>query len=372
VLTICGSLALSALLIGCRVYDPALAESDGAVDPTPCEPHVPPPRPTGADTDVAVELSIAMRMAVLDQDGDRWRDIGFDLDGYCTDAPLFASECAPPAGTRPEPDGHFGIDNVFGSRFYPLVALARPGFEEDAERTLEEGRGNPMFRMLGWNGTRDDPRVDVHVMHVAVAAPGPTDEPPATAPDRATSRPTWDGRDWVWARSDGFLGGAIDRPIVRDDNAYVAEGVIVARLPDRIDIVFPSQEGAGLVVRLTDGLATGLINADGTGLEWITVAGRWAINDVLDLARAIGFCAGTRDYELLVGQLDRSADVRSIRSTAGEGVSCDAVSLGVSTVGTRVRLAGLVDGDPYLDVCGSIADGGVADAGVGADGAAGD
>ena len=94
----------------------------------------------------------------------------------------------------------------------------------------------------------------------------------------------------------------------------------------------------------------------------MVVSGRWSIDDLILTAANIGVCEGTSDYNILTRTLDRIADVRSTPGTGGEDVECNAISVGVEfEVGTRVRIAGLAEGPPLADLCGTGVDGGVPD-----------
>jgi hypothetical protein len=360
--------AAAGAIAGCQVYDPGLVNArDAGRDagpPGPCGSRRPPPRPTGADTG-GTDIAFALRQVVLDQ-GAGWVDIGFDVDGLCTRVPTLARECAAPDGADPPVDGNDGIDNVFGQLLFPTVSLVTPDLEETARAEQERGRGLPILRIFGWNGEPDDPRVDVHVVQAVFGAPGgPETTPPPPPMDPSTSLPTWNGDDWFWVRRDAFVGDDLTRPLLRDDNAYVAGGLVVVRLPDRIDVVFPAMD-YGVLVRLTDAIAVGRISADRTTLEDVVVAGRWSVNDLLSTARNIGVCPGSAQYNILLNQLDHIADVRSTAGTGGPGTMCDAVSLGVGFTGTRMRVAGLADGVPLADLC-AMMDGGMPDAGTSGD-----
>jgi hypothetical protein len=365
----------------CAVYDPKLVERDaGGMDaPEDAGPAMgsrqPPERPSTPDDGVDIgEVAFGLREVVLDQPGGLWRTIGFDLDRrYTTDATN--TECTPPARVAPPVDGEEGIDNVFGASLYPLVELTVPGLEATARAAQEAGNGLPVLRIRRWNGTNEDSRIDAVVTTTVfttsaegagpdippiVEIRGPRDVRIAGEPAPA---PAWDGEDWAWVRSDSYVGGDLSRPLIRDDNAYVVDGHVVMRLPAGIDILFPADD-TGVLVRLTQAVAVGRIDQDGN-LENVVVAGRWSIVDLLSTAENVGICRGTPQYNILEGQLNRIADVRREPPRPGDPVlECDALSLGVTFRGTRIRIAGLTDGAPVLNQC--IRDAGVpmTDAGV--------
>ena len=360
------------------VYDPALVTRDGS---TACELSHPPPRPP-ADTDGpdGPDMAFGLRDVVLNQVRGAWRDYGYDLDDQCTTAPEFLSDCRPPAGSNAPLDGPGGLDNSFGESLYPLVASAVGDLEATARAAQHAGRGLPVLIIRGWNGQRTDPRIDISITQAVFGTPGGPDDtaPPEVVIESPTSRhfpggaevppPAWDGNDWFWVRSDSFVGGDLDRPLIRDDNAYVVDGTFVITLPSRIDIVFPADE-VGVLVRLTGARATGQLTEDGLTMERSTVAGRWAIADLLYTAENVGVCEGTAEYRVLDDALERIADVRSDPSTGGMGLECDAISIGVGFTARRIRVAALTEGPPLGNVCASRTDGGMmsSDAGVPAD-----
>lgn len=327
-------------------------------------------------------MAFGLRNVGLDQ-GSEWENIGLDLDGICTVAGNLVGECV--SGGPIQRDGRDGIDNVFGSDLYPLVAAAVPGLEATARAAQDEGWGLPILYVRGWNGTPDDPRVDVAIF-AAVFSTSVDGATPDVPPDVTIRSPTdyelasggpvplpvWDGNDWTWVRDDAFVADDFDRPVLRDDNAYVSGGSLVARLPSRVDIIFPT-DNVGVLVRVSDATAIAVMNPDGISLDAVTVAGRWSITDLLTTAENIGICRGTGQYEILQAQLDRIGDLRSMPPMPGdEGLPCNAVSVGVTFTGTRLRVVpdGLTPGLPLVDLC--ALDGGVGDGGAGSDAGATD
>lgn len=361
-----------AVLAGCQVYDPTLLERDAGRDGGAggtCVGRRPPPRPTTPDGDNVPEIYFGLRDVVLDQEeGSLWAQLGYNLDGYCTGQPVFASACQPGRGaTRPPPDGEEGIDNVFGSDLFPLVEVVTPGLEATARAAQMEGVGLPVMRLRNWNGEPNDPRVHVTITQAVVTVPPESD---GSVPEieivdfraqlpggGAAPPPAWEGEDYVWVRADTFLSGDVEEPLVYDDNAYVVDRHVIIRLPDRIEILFPADD-VGVMVRLTGGLAVGRINEAGTMLEDIVVAGRWGTVDLLRTAENVGVCMGTTEYNVLRSQLDGIVDVRSDVGSDGTGVECDAISLGVGFTGFRLQLGGVAAGRPLVSACDVRPDGG--------------
>jgi hypothetical protein len=366
-----GPTACAAALVlaaGCQVYDPSLVPPDAGGQGGECEGRRPPARPTGADGPDGEDMVFGLRDVVLDQEADgRWARLGYNLDGYCTGAPDFALGCTlPPGGGRPSQDGEDGIDNVFGKDLFPLVDGVVDGLEEASRARQMEGLGLVVMGLRDWNGLPDDPQVHVTISQsVDTVAAAAGDPPPAvvfvnheaTLAGEPAPGPAWDGNDYVWVREDTFLAGNYDDPLVFDANAYVAGNVFVARLPERVEILFQG-DGVGVMVRLTGGIATGRITDDRMGIDDVMVTGRWSVLDLLRTAENVGVCVGTIEYNFLRSRLEALVDVSS-DPAADRSTLCNAISLGVGFTGRRLRLGGVVEGPPLGNTCSELPDGGV-------------
>jgi len=355
-------------LLGCNVFDPSLVE--GEVDlgePTDLStPEVDmrsldglrkvPSRPSGEDGGSIEPVLFALRDVMLNQDGDRWREIGLDLDDLDTQLPDVEVECVPPDDSaEPQLDGEEGIDNVFGAELFPVVSLAVTDLQARARENHLAGLGTILLRASEWNGTANDPRLTIELTQAAAgtsADPGAvefdgfdlvnvSDGLPAPAPE-------WDGGDHFFARDDTYFGG---EPLVRDDNAYIADGVVVMRLPDRVNILFFVGADAGINVRLTDAYAFATLDDEQMNLTTATVAGRWRTIDLIESGDNIGVCVGSAERTIVENQLAKIADVRSTPDTGGPGVACDAVSLGVEFTGVRASFADLGPSRPLPNPC---------------------
>jgi len=314
------------------------------------------------DTSLPTEVAFGLRDVVLNQTADMARMTGYDLDDRCTDATNRDTECTPAMGAPVALDGIEGIDNQFGAVLYPLIDATIMGLEARARAAQLAGNGLPILRMRGWNGTINDPLVDVTITAAVFSTAGTNQmTPPAVmimdpthhtlANGSPVPAPAWDGQDFAWVRDDSFVGGDLETPLVRDQQAYVVNGLVVAHLPERVDIVFPT-DTVGVLVRLTDAVATGQLSADGTMLSNVIVAGRWSTTDLLSTAENVGLCRGTAQYSILQSQLARDADVRSTSPRPGDPMlDCDALSLGVGFTGYRMRIAGLTHGLEITDLC---------------------
>jgi len=327
-------------------------------------------------------LDFLLKDVVLKQEGDSWRDIGFDLDHLNSTGDEPVVECVPPHRTaRPEVDGTEGIDNAFGHQLFPLVSLVVTDVDLTARMSEEEGLGAIFLRIRGYNGLADDPRVDVTVAQTVFGTPGSPDDtaPPVLdvhdyqgyLPDGSLAPfPAWDGNDWFWVRAESFAAGDESRPRIQDNNAYVVDHQLVLHLPDGVEIVFPGPT-QGVAATITDGVIVGRISEDFTSLGPVIIAGRWPVPAILETAQALDVCPGDTQYGLLSDQLDNVADIRTGVGTGGPDVPCDAISIGVQFMGFRGRWAGLTPGQALPNQCDlRMMDGGVGDAG--ADSGAGD
>lgn len=310
---------------------PCTAGDGGVVGAPPgCVPARPNVRPVCADDGSTVgSRYFALRDVIVDQGADLWRTLGWDLDGDCTDAlsPMPVSECTPPGSGAPT-DGLNGIDNAFGAEIVPQFLTYVPEFLTSPEGGIENGKNVPIVTLENWNGRADDPRVLVALAYTIDMVPAGTPIPDGgVTPDNSFPVPVWDGRDVAYVSSSAFTSGG--RSILFDDNAYVAGGMIVARLPDRADLDLPAASGT-VRARLTDFRFTAQLSAAGDALTTIRLTGRWPEADLLSYLDDVGICPGTPandafrvGFQLL---LSRTMDVRATPGTGGPGVNCDAVS----------------------------------------------
>jgi hypothetical protein len=170
-----------ALLSGCNVYDASLVPRDAGMDAgadasTSCPPlAAPPTRPSRLD-DGTDEAVFALRHITLNQDGDRWRTIGYDLDGLCSGPAEAPVECTPMSGgANASLDGDHGIDNAFGRAITPLLLAAYPTLEMEAQMYQDYGLGTLILRIRNWNGEANDSRVHAILTQSTYGTPGTAD-----------------------------------------------------------------------------------------------------------------------------------------------------------------------------------------------------
>jgi hypothetical protein len=334
---------------GCEAFDETLLNPPD-VGPG-CDLNRPPSRPDGDGSgDDGETYFFAIRDLLIDQRDDRWRTIGYDLDGICSQEPDVRVECrAPSMSAPPAPDGERGLDNALGKELLPIVLVALPGISEEIRGFQDFGIGVTLVEITGWNGMSDDARVEATMSQSIF---GTTREPPPVESwsitdleltiNGETYPPAgWEGEDIWFARDDNFLDGNPDRPRVRDDNAYVANDTLVMTLPDRFPITFGGDQRAASFF-LTDVVATVKISPDRMSVEETVIAGRFATLDFLSAMGPAGICPGSEDYMSVERLLDLAADIRAMPGSGGPGATCDAVSVGLLfESGMRAHFGGI-------------------------------
>lgn len=370
-----------ALVAGC---DRALiVQRDGGMDAGAAArgAHLP-ARPDVADED-GPERVYALRDPLLSQQPDRWRTLGWDLDGRCTEPPIARDagasdggasdggavdagardagapepwagwdlECTPrrPASAGPVVDGDACRDNSFGA--YVTLALAALPTDVQASASARMARGELalIVRVRGWSGREDDPRVEVDVFPTVYGAP-------AGGMRGAPLR--WDGTDELWLAREGFSSLDADQAVIRDPQAYVAGGRLVMRLPTRADFDFASDEVI-LRLRVTDATITARVDPDpAAGLSDVTISGRWPLADLFAQLPWLGLCPGDPADDaiarLVRDGLEPAADVASEPLAPGSPLSpCEAISVAIGMTGYPARIGGVAPFERPPGVCAS-------------------
>jgi hypothetical protein len=362
----------------CSPFDPGLLPPEDDTVAVGCTDgsNAPPARPpessaSDAGTDVP-DFWVALRDVLLDQGDNQWADIGYNIDNRCTDASNAATttECIPVEGRAHEVDGTRGIDNSFGHNLFPLLDLAFEGLDLTAIAAELRGLGNPLLRVRGWNGTLNDNRVQIILTQSVFGTPSNEGAPPdvfvigsaafldaeGTIP---APEPIWDGTDYFWGRDDTFAVPAaapdLDAAtaLVVDNNAYVANGLLVATIPDGAEILLVG-DGLGTSVRLSGTVATfsiGALKLDGAASTTVTIAGRWGYTDLLRTAESVGVCPSSPTYRTLQTQVTAMQDVLLDPRPDNQGTLCDAVSLGITFEAYPANIGGLALGQDLPNAC---------------------
>jgi len=290
------------------------APPDGVSADGTCVLARPPTEPIGCEdpADSLEPIVVALRDPIF---GDRMT--GYDLDGYCSGAEGEPTGCTPNEDFKaPDPMG--GIDNVFGVALWEGILIIDSSIGARAAAALEAGDLNIMVRIEGWSGEPRDPRVEVTVAVAAATMPSP---------------PAWDGSDVFQPAESFFEEGDPDRPIAFDDNAYVADGILVAQLPDRIPLGFDTGDRQ-LELKLTQPrLTMSLLGANAYTDAVLT--GRWSQSEARAAAPLLGLCMGSTDPVIqaqrnaYMSAIDRFADIRESSSDTNPALPCDALSFAI-------------------------------------------
>lgn len=332
-----------------------------------------PERPETGDAS-GEERTYVLRDPILAQQPDRWRTLGWDLDGRCTAPPsdgddgggidggavdggavdggLWAGwdlECTPrrPSSAGPVIDGDECRDNAFGAYVSVALAALPTDVEEQASVRMARGEYAIFVRVRGYDGTEDDPLVEVDVWPTVYGAP---------AGGMRGDALRWDGTDELWLAREAFSSLEDDAAIIRDTQAYVAGGLLVMRVPTRVDFDFASDDVL-LRMRITDATITGRIEPDpAAGLREVTISGRWPLADLFEQLPWLGLCPGDPGDEavarLIRDGLEPAADVAS-EPVIGSAplVPCEAASLAIGFTGYAARRGGVTSFERPPGVC---------------------
>jgi len=144
------------------------------------------------------------------------------------------------------------------------------------------------------------------------------------------SPPAWDGSDVFQPAESFFEEGDPTRPIAFDDNAYVADGTLVAELPDRIPLSFDTGDRR-LELRLTEPRLTMSILGPAAFSDAV-ITGRWSQSEARAAAPLLGLCMDSSDpvvqaqRNAYMSAVDRFADIREESSDTNPALPCDALS----------------------------------------------
>jgi hypothetical protein len=167
-----------------------------------------------------------------------------------------------------------------------------------------------MVRIEDWNGLANDERVMVtFAVGADVAGRG---------------LPDWTTGDVTVEPADGFFNAG-GMPLARDLTAYVADGKLVAVIPESLPFDFAA-EGRRLSIALRD--ARLVIGLTPEGPTDFTVYGRWSVAEATAAVELLAPCpADAAIRTAAVNLLNRAADLRSDRTEDGTGLACNAISL---------------------------------------------
>lgn len=300
---------------------------------SPCPPQI-------ADTTEDIgEVVFAMRTMRFGMDAtkpDDWKSLGLDLDCMATAAngEPFACKRAASANSQVVEDGLLGRDNSFARNVGGLVVLLESwGMVNNVELTqneyCEQGHNSILIGIKSWNGLPNDSRVDV-AMYLSR---GVYDEA-----GQVEIPAKWDGNDpWSVDTTSLTVG---DSPKFLDDAAYVSDNVLVAHLPDGVQITF---EGTSTALELalnkstismrlsddrktaTDGLFTGVWGA------------QTALASMSSFAEQSGICSDNGAFPTLIQIVSNAPDAR-LDLIPKPDLACNAISFSMGFTAGSAKL----------------------------------
>jgi hypothetical protein len=295
-----------------------------------CVHAIPPERPdTGTDDVTPIEFVNAvdeydMGEIGSDDNTQRFRAMGYDLDGVCTGQGQGPSCHNPIEPIDPVIDGDVleGRDNTQGAVVYHLFNIIgiRHSTSQEVNDEIWGGIVTSLIRVQDYNGQPNDSKVIVDVFAATMQRPDGT----RTVPSRQ-------GND-EWAPIEGWvvkdLRGeySADHPKYLDKRAYVTNGMLVAHLE-----VFQSP-----TVTLSDMWITARIVH--TNSVWVltegTMAGRVRTDDLLDGLDKFQdpgthqfFCKDADNYPRAKVDVCSASDI-SFDPSNNPSALCDATSWG--------------------------------------------
>jgi hypothetical protein len=310
-------------------------------------------RPTNTPDGDVGELYFALRsmaLGSLDRNGEptegAWRNLGFDLDGLCTNSPTCPADdvalaCDPAAAISP--DGNECRDNTFGHLEADAISLQGLGKDfgltnDGFNCALCKGDYNFVFRISKWNGQPNDSSVRLDIY----PSPGLETEQGSWKCDLGMPTGAWKTNS-CWGPNDKFTiqtgstevattgTGSLPNSKLNDPSAYVKEGYIVAQLPENTLFWFPGKSAAwAYPLKLQRGVVVGKIEQkDGVWrISDGTLAGRARGTDLIEAFEDLGLCKGHQLYALMTGQVGLNADVLWNGANA-EDEKCDSLSVGI-------------------------------------------
>jgi len=318
-----------------------------------------PERPDAAGSDGAAFVVAVRRLDFGEGDLSEGPRIAYDLDGRCTCRGQESACTRPDYAEADDCDGPEGRDNNV-ARLVAATTTFTPSLSSESLGTgLEAGAWSLLIHVRGFDGTPDDGQVSVAIH----PSPGFTFDP--CNPDGA--EPDWDGQDrWpvhafsveIPPSGDPNLCGtdpepALEQPAFVDDNAYVADGTLVASLP----VAGLTLSGGDDPVTIT--LAGGFITAHivdtptGLALKDGRLVGRWPSQDVLGALAAVAdedgaLCTEDGAYGLLKAAVCNHVDIATSPSPTA---LCDAISFGIAFEAEPAQLGVVYEGSGPTTTC---------------------
>jgi hypothetical protein len=305
----------------------------------------------------------AMRLGSLDLNNQpsttAWKDIGFDLDGVCTQSPTCPTtspvESCKRTGLAIPVDGNYCRDNTFGRLEVEAAGVpqigGKYGLNDDAfDCALCVGAYNFLVRISDYDGQPDDSQVRVDMY----ASPGLETPLPSNCGNSSwrnnqvcfTPDTPFTIRDTAVTQPQG--GPALPNAVINDPNAYVRGGYIVAQLPPNTLFWFPGYNAPATAFPLS------FVRAVVSGRITKAQDGTWTILDgiiggvsteqaILEGFQLIGFCPSNEpmNYPIMKNYLHAGLDILA-SGKVDPTVTCDSVSVGIGFTAGQATAGKLV------------------------------
>jgi len=318
---------------------------DTCKDPTvlrsPCPAQLP------DTTDDIGEVIFAMRTMRFGMDAtkpDDWKSLGLDLDCLATTktGEPFACKRAAAANASVVEDGLLGRDNSFARNVGGLVVMLESwqmvdNVELKQNEYCEQGHNSILVGVRGWNGLADDTRVEAAIyLSRGVYDEAGQFEIPAK----------WDGNDpWSVDTTSLTLG---DSPKFMDDAAYIANNVLVAHLPDGVQITFEGST-TSLELALNKSTLSMRISDDRKSASDGVFAGVWgaqtALSSMSAFAEQSGICSDNGAFPTLIQIVSNAPDAR-LDLVPKQDLACNAISFAMGFTAERAVLGSKIDPPP--------------------------
>lgn len=282
-------------------------------------------------------------------DPEAWKDLGFDLDGVCTNSQTCTTgvvkpSCRPIGATVPY-DGNHCRDNTFGRLAYEAARVPEVSGRYLNPNALDcafcTGRYGFLVRISHYNGTLND----AHVRVDYIPSPGLEAPLPWSCADTGWKRRPCASADLPWALQEDALEsrGAAPTGKLHVEDAYVARGYLVSKLPPGTVFQFPRRTGSDVAtpfpLRLNDGIFAGKLGRERDGSWALTdgmLAGRASAESIFRGFRITGLCEGDPNYKLVQAFVNNNVDIRA-DSVVDANRPCDALSVGVGFTAVQAR-----------------------------------
>lgn len=362
-----------------------LSSGDASPD-TACHHATYPIRPTADDPSTTQNVPVVAAMEALDVglgDGGPISPnaplppLGWDLDGVCTcpDPPSCMQAHGPPNCDDDAGRDHTGLE-LF-RRLGPSAQMSNAA----ANQALQIGEYGLVVQITAYNGQRNDRQVSVALYAssgVLSTVDGGVPQLQHDGSDKWTVDPRYLSAGQQLIGIDCDNGNSMCSPAYVDDNAYVADSVLVASLGE-VPITFGGRANlGGAVMDLSETILVGTLTSatlSGNGTGWAiengSISGRWGSAKLLSnmatipdpLSEAGAFlCGPDVPYQALKPYICSLQDIAANSSLDRTGAPCDAISMAFGFRAEPARLgvvtplpatpAGCADGGvPFRDTC---------------------